>query len=88
VIMLVVHPRYWRRGHGTRLSQWGIDMSREDGVSQCVSAAGMGRALYRSLGFQDITEILASGGDDSDLKGVKTHLMRYEVEASLSTQLN
>lgn len=28
--MLVVHPAYWKRGHGGKLAQWGPDLSNVD----------------------------------------------------------
>ena len=74
--MLVVHPAYWRHGHGTKLCQWAVDLSRADNVKQCVSAAGMGYKMYAKLGYKDVCKIVAKG-DEDDPEGIFTNLMEY-----------
>ena len=47
--MLVVYPAYWKRGYGTKLVKWSIDLSEIDGVVQGVSATAMVQTLYKQL---------------------------------------
>ena len=74
--MLVVHPAYWRRGHGTSLCNWAVELSISDGVKQFVSAAGMGYGTYARLGYKEVCKITAEG-DEDDPEGVFAHLMEY-----------
>ena len=79
--MLVVHPAYWRRGHGTNLAQWGIDFSRTDRINQCVSASEMGYPVFERLGFNVVCKI-EGPGDEADPEGVQTYLMRFDTMRS------
>ena len=47
--MVVVHPDYCRRGHGSALVKWGVRLSDQDRADQGVIAAAMGEELYRRL---------------------------------------
>ncbi|RSL74281.1 hypothetical protein CEP53_000410 [Fusarium sp. AF-6] len=76
--MVVVHPAYWRRGHGSRLAQWGIDLAKIDGVCQGVIAAKMGKALYLSLGYKNLTDLHLEG-DEVVPQGVGVSVMQYHV---------
>lgn len=78
--MLVVHPAYWRRGHGTALGKWSVALAEADKVKQSVSAAGMGFKIYSSLGFREVHKIVEPG-DDDDEEGVFTDLMEYVPDA-------
>ena len=49
----MVHPAYWKRGHGTQLVKLGIELSKIDNVAQGVSAAGKGKVLYTKLGYRE-----------------------------------
>ncbi|KAK4645775.1 hypothetical protein QC761_204540 [Podospora bellae-mahoneyi] len=79
ISMIVVHPAYWRRGHGTQLATWARDLSRMDRIPQCVSAAPMSQCLFMSLGFREIDAIVAEG-DKDDPRGVKTLLLEFGRE--------
>jgi GNAT superfamily N-acetyltransferase len=74
--MVVVHPAYWNRGHGTMLVKWATQLNDIDKVKQSVSAAGMGKKLYTRLKFQEICRITADG-DEDDPEGVFTDLLEY-----------
>ncbi|KAL2672557.1 hypothetical protein Neosp_013270 [[Neocosmospora] mangrovei] len=74
--MVVVHPAYWRRGHGGRLVRWGIDLAKVDNVCQGVIAAEMGKSLYLSLGYEEL-EDLHVGGDE----GIHVSVMQYDVKS-------
>ena len=73
---LVVHPAYWRRGHGTDLVHWGQKLSAFDDVPQGVSAAGMGEKLYSHLGYEFV-ERISKPGDEDDQQGMTTAVMLY-----------
>ncbi|KAK1834936.1 hypothetical protein QBC39DRAFT_220654, partial [Podospora conica] len=74
VSMLVVHPAYWRRGHGTRLATWARDLSVLEEVPQCASSATMSKPIFRSLGYRQVDSIVAEG-DEDDPGGVSAALM-------------
>ncbi|RSL78025.1 hypothetical protein CEP52_017669 [Fusarium oligoseptatum] len=80
--MVVVHPAYWRRGHGGRLVRWGIDLADLDKVCQGVIAAEMGKSLYLSLGYNEL-EDLHLGGDE----GIHVSAMQYHVKSGSACQL-
>lgn len=77
---LVVHPAYWRRGHGTRLVRFGIDLAEKSKVNQGVVAARMGTRLYRKLGYQDIKTIHLEG-DARVPDGVEVNVMMYKAKS-------
>ncbi|KAK4203006.1 hypothetical protein QBC40DRAFT_319106 [Triangularia verruculosa] len=79
ISMIVVHPAYWRRGHGTRLATWARDLSIKTKAPQCVSAAPMSQRLLMSLGYKRIDVIVAEG-DEDDPRGVQTLLLRFGRE--------
>ncbi|KAK3345823.1 hypothetical protein B0T25DRAFT_550451 [Lasiosphaeria hispida] len=68
--MLVVHPAYWKRGHGIQLATWPGDLSVLDKVSQCVSSATMSQSLFTSLAYRQVGFISAEG-DEDDPEGVE-----------------
>ncbi|KAI0199893.1 hypothetical protein F4808DRAFT_461288 [Astrocystis sublimbata] len=57
--MLVVHPAYWRRGHGSSLTKWGMALADRDHVNQGVVAAGMGKQLFLKLNYSRLAEVHA-----------------------------
>lgn len=75
--MVVVHPAYWKRGHGTALVKWGMAMADIDMVKQGVIATHMGSGLYLALGFYKITDI-HTDGDDEAPDGVTCTVAVYE----------
>ena len=73
---LVIHPAYWRRGHGRRLLEWGMRFANSDGVIIGVCASSTGVVLYRALGFT-LLETGSIVGDDVSPEGVQYHAMKY-----------
>ena len=73
-----MHPAYWRRGHGTRLVKWTLELTKLDGVQvpRGVNAADMGAKLYKSLGYEYVY-LLGSNvdveGDQDDPEGVSIY---------------
>lgn len=74
--MVVVHPAYWRRGHGTTLVGWGMELAKIDHIKQGVIAAKMGEKLYAKLGYSPLEE-LRLDGDEEAPDGVKCVAMKY-----------
>jgi GNAT superfamily N-acetyltransferase len=77
---LVVHPAYWRRGHGTRLAQWGVKLSILDHINQGVIAEKMAVDLYHKLGYKHVEDVDIIG-DDVVPTGFSVSLMEYVVKA-------
>ncbi len=75
--MLVVHPAYWKRGHGGSLTGWGMDLAKTDGIQQGVIAAKMGKAVYAAMGFKNL-EDLHIDGDDLVPQGVTVSAMLFD----------
>jgi N-acetylglutamate synthase-like GNAT family acetyltransferase len=57
--IMVVHPAYWARGHGSRLVEWGLALADLDGMKQGVmSGSASGIKLYLRLGVEQVDEFL------------------------------
>ncbi|KAL2148941.1 hypothetical protein VTH82DRAFT_1627 [Thermothelomyces myriococcoides] len=52
--ILMTHPDHRRRGAGTELTKWGIDLAKRLGVPTTLFASPMGLKLYEKLGFHEI----------------------------------
>ncbi|PQE04851.1 Acyl- N-acyltransferase protein [Rutstroemia sp. NJR-2017a BBW] len=74
---VAVHPAYWKRGHGTALVKWGMELARMDQVAQGVSAAKMGEKLYAELCYR-VVERIGLDGDEVTPQGVSTAMMVYD----------
>lgn len=74
--MVVVHPAYWRRGHGTDLVKWGLQLSTTDKIGQGVIAAEMGAPLYQKLGYEHIDDVDIPG-DEIVRDGVHVSVLKY-----------
>lgn len=74
---LVVHPAYWKRGHGTQLAQWGLDLAKVDSIKQGVISAEMGKDLYLTMGFTNL-EDLHIDGDEVVPQGVTVSAMEFD----------
>jgi GNAT superfamily N-acetyltransferase len=77
---LVVHPAYWRRGHGGNLARWCVDLARIDKKKIGVTANEMGKDLYCKLGFRNLKEIHLDG-DESAPQGVSFTVMENKSTA-------
>ena len=74
--MVVVHPAYWSKGHGTELIKWCMKLAEVDGVGQGVMAVGMGADLYPKLGYKQVDEVRLEGDKDSP-KGLTIKVLLY-----------
>lgn len=60
---MVVHPAYWRRGHGSTLANWCVQLADMDDVVVAVSAASMGQLLFEHVGFKLVEKVEVPGYD-------------------------
>ncbi|KAH7318671.1 hypothetical protein B0I35DRAFT_432674 [Stachybotrys elegans] len=77
VDMVVVHPAYWRRGHGTTLVRWGKSLADLDGMDQGVVAADMGEKLYMPLGYQKLDEVRVEDNAGPGPHDVSVGILKY-----------
>lgn len=80
----VVHPAYWKRGHGSKLAQWGVDLAALDAVDQGVLASGMGTRLFEHVGFKRIIDLHVPG-DKKNPEGFDLTVLRYYSSSSGSS---
>jgi N-acetylglutamate synthase-like GNAT family acetyltransferase len=85
--MLVVHPAYWRRGHGTDLVKWCLQLSTTDKVGQAVLAAEMGAPLYQKLGYEHIDDIDIPG-DEIVRDGMHLSVLKYTPKTDSAMDQN
>ena len=74
-----VHPAYWRQGHGSTLTNWGLDLAKIDQVNQAVLATSMGADLFKNMGFKLIAESQVNGGKE-DPTGYTIAVLEYFVK--------
>lgn len=55
--LLVTDSRYRRRGAGSLVVKWGIDLSEETGIPCYLQASEQGRRLYSHYGFEAIDTV-------------------------------
>ncbi|KAK2595301.1 hypothetical protein QQS21_007016, partial [Conoideocrella luteorostrata] len=77
VDMSVVHPAYWRRGHGTELVKWGKSLADLDYMAQGVVAAAMGEKLYMSLGYQKLDHVKVEDKDGPGPHELSVGILKY-----------
>jgi GNAT superfamily N-acetyltransferase len=76
--MVVVHPAYWKRGHGRRLVRWGMALADLDQVDQGVIAADMGEKLCLSLNYTKLDQVTAEDANaPSPPHSVEVGVLRY-----------
>lgn len=69
--LLVTDGRYRRRGAGSLLLKWGIDLSEKTGLPCYLQASEQGRRLYSHYGFQPI-DTVEFDLSEFGLEGVET----------------
>lgn len=77
---IVVHPAYWRRGYGSTIAKWGVDLADIDGVDQGVLATSIGADLFRNVGYRPITDLHVEG-DERDPEGVTFAALKHTAKA-------
>ena len=59
LVRLKTHPDYMRRGFGSALVKWGINLAKEQHLAAISVAAGqMGMLLYAQLGFKHLEQLV------------------------------
>lgn len=76
--MLVTHPAYWGRGHGSRMVRWGLEYSRLNGVGQGVTGPPMGMRVYLKEGFVE-REKMVWAGDEVSPEGLAKQIAVFEI---------
>ncbi|KAK7181402.1 hypothetical protein DPSP01_008718 [Paraphaeosphaeria sporulosa] len=77
--MLVTHPAYWGRRHGTKLVKWSLEYSRLNKVGQGVVGPPMGMRVYLKEGFVE-KEKMTWEGDEISPEGLAKQIAIYDVE--------
>ncbi len=75
--MLVVHPAYSRRGHGTRLARWGMQFADMCKVKMGTLAADDGAKVCASLGWKELEKLKIEDGTTA--QGFTIHVMEFEA---------
>ena len=79
--MAVVHPAYWKRGHGLELVKCDMGLSRAGIATQGVMAVDQGTDLYRKLGYRHLDDVRIEG-DAQVPAGVMIAIMEYSRHGS------
>ena len=64
--ILATHPEHQRRGAGSALCKWGMQVAKELNVAISVFASPMGKQLYRRLGFNSLASITIKVQEEDD----------------------
>jgi GNAT superfamily N-acetyltransferase len=83
--MVVVHPAYWRRGHGSALVKWSLALADMDDLKQGVIVAEMGERLYLSLDFTKLGTVQAQDEEQPPSR-IEVGLLRYDPGQSGSRE--
>ena len=68
LLILATHPEYQRRGAGTRLCRWGMQLAMDRKIPVTLFSSPMGTQLYTSLGFRMVgTVVVRVEGEDDKL---------------------
>ena len=67
LVQLNTHPDYMRRGFGSALVKWGIDLAKEEHLAAVsVLASQMGMLLYARLGFKHLEQLVVQAPGDTE----------------------
>lgn len=64
--ILATHPDYRRRGAGTKLCNWGIDLAEKNQTYISVFASPMGKKLYARLGFKELAIVVVQAEGEEE----------------------
>jgi predicted N-acetyltransferase YhbS len=78
--VLATRPAWQRRGAGTMLCRWGIQISLWTGMAISVFASPMGQVLYSRLGFRPMSTVKLIV--DGDSESVSVLAMSYEEQCN------
>ena len=67
LVRLKTHPDYMRRGFGSALVKWGIDLAKEQHLAAVsVSASAMGMLLFAHLGSKHLEQLVIRAPGDTE----------------------
>lgn len=79
LVRLKTHPAYMRRGFGSALAKWGIDLAKEQHLAAITVTAGqMGKLLYTHLGFKHLEQVVIQA--PGDIETVTSDYMVLELQ--------
>ncbi|OCL07415.1 hypothetical protein AOQ84DRAFT_295130 [Glonium stellatum] len=64
--ILATHPEHQRRGAGSSLCRWGMQLAKERNMAISVFASPMGKQLYRHLGFHSLASVTIKVQEEDD----------------------
>lgn len=77
---LGTHPDYMRRGFGSALVKWGIQLAKEDQLVVSLMASPMGALLYTHLGFQTLGQIVVQAPEETEKLVFKAKVLIFGEE--------
>ncbi|KAK1826340.1 gnat family [Podospora conica] len=80
--ILGVHPDCWRRGIGSKLVRWGVDLASKEKIPLTVLASSLGLSLYTRLGFRDLGSSVTQV--PGEVEKVDTEALVYEVSSAIA----
>ena len=67
LVRLKTHPVYMRRGFGSALVNWGINLAKEQHLAAVSVVSGqMGKLLYTHLGFRHLEQMVVRAPEDTE----------------------
>ena len=67
LVRIKTHPNYMRRGFGSALVNWGINLAKEQHLAAIsVSSSQMGRLLYAHHGFKHLEQVVTRAPGDTE----------------------
>lgn len=79
LVRLKTHPDYMRRGFGSALTKWGINLAKEQHLAAVsVIASHMGMLLYAHLGFKHLEQVVIQAPGDTET--VTADLLALELQ--------
>ena len=80
LVRIKTHPDYMRRGFGSALVKWGINLAKEQHLAAIsVSAGQMGRLLFAHLGFEHLEQVAIRATGDTEPQTLD--LMALELQS-------
>ena len=71
LVRLKTHPDYMRRGFGSALVKWGINLAKEQHLAAVtVAASHMGSLLFAHLGFKHLEQLVVRAPGDTETSTV------------------
>ncbi|KAK4233113.1 hypothetical protein C8A03DRAFT_39202 [Achaetomium macrosporum] len=59
--MMVTHPAYLRRAHARTMTNWFVELAKQDCIGLGVAGAPMGKVFFGHLGFEEAKTVEIQG---------------------------